>query len=228
MTEDRSDDPSADDPHSALDARARQTDARRFSPSIARNRDAVRAVFLQHMLAEGTLLEIASGTGEHGAHIAPGLPGLDWWYSDIDADGRASQAAWASHLGPGAGLKGPLRIDVSAGSWGEADALAPFDAMFCANMLHIAPFAAAQGLMAGAGQRLRQGGRMMVYGPFARHGEMAPSNQRFSDDLKSRDPDWGVRDLDREIGPLARAAGLALVEVVEMPANNLSVIFERE
>lgn len=212
----------------ALEARETRNDGRRFSPSIARNRDSVRDVFHQHMPGEGTLLEIASGTGEHGAHIAPALPGLTWYYSDIDHDSRASQAAWAGHLGPGAGLKGPLEVDVTMASWGQADALAPLDAMFCANMIHIAPFAAAEGLLAGAGRMLRPGGRLMLYGPFARGGEIALSNQRFSEDLQRRNPDWGVRDLERDIAPRARAAGLALLEVVEMPANNLSVIFERE
>ena len=211
----------------ALEARTGETDGRRFSPSTARNRDSVRAVFIEHMPAQGTCLEIASGTGEHGAHIAPALPGLDWWYSDIDADSRASQAAWAAHLGPEAGLKGPLAIDVTQAVWAEADALAPLDAVFCANMIHIAPFAAAEGLISGAGQRLRKGGRLMLYGPFARNGEIAPSNQRFSEDLKRRDAGWGVRDLDREIMPRAAGAGLLPVEVIAMPANNLSVIFER-
>lgn len=212
----------------ALEPRETRSDGRRFSPSIARNRDAVREVFFQHMPHEGTLLEIASGTGEHGAHIAPALAGLTWHYSDIDADSRASQSAWATHLGPGAGLEGPLEADVMQASWGQAETLAPLDAIFCANMVHIAPFAAAEGLLAGAGRLLRPGGRLMLYGPFARGGEIAPSNQSFSEDLKRRDPAWGVRDLDREIVPPARAARLALVEVVDMPANNLSVIFERE
>lgn len=95
-------------------------------------------------------------------------------------------------------------------------------------MIHIAPFEAAQGLIAGAGRLLRPGGRLMLYGPFARDGDIAPSNARFSEDLKRRDPSWGVRDLDREIQPLAKSAGLSLIHVMEMPANNLSVVFQRD
>lgn len=199
-------------------------DARATSPAAQRNREPIRQVVLQHMPASGTVLEIASGTGEHGAHIAPGLPGLDWWYSDINADYMESQRAWAEHLGPESGLKGPVEIDVTQPGW---QAPVPPDAIFCANMIHIAPFAAAEGLIEGAGRLLRPGGRLMLYGPFGRDGAMAPSNARFSEDLKARHPAWGVRDLEREIVPLADAAGLALAAIVEMPANNLSVIFTK-
>ena len=104
---------------------------------------------------------------------------------------------------------------------------APWDGLFCANMIHIAPFAAAIGLIGGAGRLLRPGGRLMIYGPFARNGEIAPSNARFSEDLTRRDPSWGVRDLDLDVLPLAEQAGLKLVNVVDMPANNLSVVFEK-
>lgn len=194
------------------------------SPAAQRNREPIRQVWLQHMPTKGTVLEIASGTGEHGAHIAPSLPGLVWWYSDIEPDYMASQHAWTARLGPDSGLKGPVRIDVTEPGW---SAPAPPDALYCANMIHIAPFAAARGLFAGAGRLLQAGGRLMLYGPFARDGEIAPSNAAFSADLKRRHPDWGVRDLAIDILPLAEAAGLTLDTIVEMPANNLSVIFVR-
>ena len=211
----------------ALEARAEEPDGRRFSPSIGRNKDVVRNVFLQHMPTTGTVLEIASGTGEHGAHIAAEHPGLTWVYSDIDEASLASQASWKASTGKNAKLEGPLRLDVTSADWSASGAPHPIDGLFCANMIHIAPFAAAEGLLSGAGRHLRRGGRMMLYGPFARNGDVAPSNARFSEDLKRRNPDWGVRDLEVELLPLAKAARLELHGVIEMPANNLSVIFEK-
>lgn len=210
-----------------MDHRDNTADERRFSPSIARNRDVVRKVFLEHMPATGAVLEIASGTGEHGAHIASALPGLAWQYSDIDTESLASQAAWRACMGEQASLLEPIFLDVTTPDWSASGAKLPVQAMFCANMIHIAPFAAAEGLLAGAGRHLVPGGRLMLYGPFARAGEIAPSNARFSEDLKRRDTSWGVRDLDYDILPYTLFAGLDLVDVIEMPANNLSVIFER-
>jgi len=211
----------------ALEARSEEADGRRHSPSIARNRDVVCDVYLKHMPASGTVLEIASGTGEHGARIASALPDIAWQYTDIDPVSLASQAAWRSHMGEAANLLEPVLLDVTAADWPASGVYLPVQAMFCANMIHIAPFAAAEGLFAGAGRHLRLGGRLMLYGPFARAGEIAPSNARFSDDLKRRDGDWGVRDLDFEVMPLAQNASLMLAKVAEMPANNLSVIFEK-
>jgi len=210
----------------ALEQRGETGDGRRFSPSIARNRDIVRDIFQKYMPNAGQVLEIASGTGEHGAHIISALPDLSWTYSDIDPSGRASQAAWARHSGYDR-LKGPLEIDVTERGWAERENLSSFDGVFCANMIHIAPFSAAEGLFRGLGEGLRKGGRFMLYGPFAQDGEIAPSNARFSEDLKRRDPSWGVRDLVQDILPLAASAGLVLAETIEMPANNLSVIYER-
>lgn len=210
----------------ALEKRDTTDDGRRFSPSIGRNKDVVRETFLSVMPNEGAILEIASGTGEHGAHITSAALGLSWTYSDIDPVSQASQAAWRAHEGHDR-LRGPLTVDTIAGHWGEAEIQAPWEGLFCANMIHIAPFAAAEGLIAGAGRLLRPGGRLLIYGPFARRGVIAPSNARFSEDLKRRDPSWGVRDLDLDVLPLAEAAGLRLVETVNMPANNLSVAFER-
>lgn len=211
----------------ALEARETGEDGRRFSPSIQRNRDAVRDAFLDHMPRSGTLLEIASGTGEHGAHIAAACPDLTWIYSDIDETSLESQVAWKAAAGPDTHLEGPLHFDVRLEDWTAMGAPVPLDAIFCANMIHIAPFEAAEGLIAGTGRHLRPGGRLMLYGPFARNGEIAPSNADFSEQLKRRDPDWGVRDLDLDLVPLARAAGLKLVHVESMPANNLSALFEK-
>ncbi|MEL7108620.1 MAG: DUF938 domain-containing protein [Pseudomonadota bacterium] len=210
----------------ALEKREMETDGRRFSPSIGRNKDVVREAFLALMPVEGRVLEIASGTGEHGAHITEQATDLSWTYSDIDPDSRASQSAWRAHAAYGR-LNGPLTLDTTEAHWGAAETDAPWDGFFCANMIHIAPFEAAQGLLSGAGRLLRPGGRLMLYGPFARSGEIAPSNARFSEDLKRRDSRWGVRDLDIEILPLAEMAGLQLCAAQQMPANNLSVVFEK-
>ena len=209
-----------------LEQRGAADDGRKFSPSTGRNKDVVRDTFLAHMPTAGRVLEIASGTGEHGAHIAESAPDLVWTYSDIDPDGQTSQSAWAAHAGHGR-LRGPLSLDTTETDWGTAEQAASWDALFCANMIHIAPFEAAEGLMAGAGRLLRPGGRLMLYGPFARNGGIAPSNAAFRENLQRRDPRWGVRDLELEILPLTSAAGLSLVEAVAMPANNLSVIFEK-
>jgi len=122
-------------------------------------------------------------------------------------------------------LLGPLTVDTTQSEWGAAEQL--WNGLFCANMIHIAPFQAAIGLIAGAGRLLAPNGRLMLYGPFAQNGKIAPSNQRFSEDLKRRDSSWGVRDLQLDIIPLATETGLQLAEIVEMPANNLSVIFEK-
>lgn len=210
----------------ALERRDTAEDGRRYSPSIGRNKDVVRETYLSHMPLQGSVVEIASGTGEHGAHITASATDLTWTYSDIDPVSQASQHAWrlaADHDR----LRGPLTLDTTQSAWGETEELAPLDGLFCANMIHIAPFEAAQGLIAGAGRLLRPAGRLMLYGPFARNGEIAPSNARFSEDLRRRDPTWGVRDLDRQILPLAEAADLKLVTVVDMPANNSSVVFEK-
>lgn len=211
----------------ALEARGQLGDGRRFSPSTGRNKDIVRATFLERMPTTGAILEIASGTGEHGVHITEHATELTWTYSDIDPASQASQSAWRSHVDHDR-LRGPLSIDTTRLDW--SDSVEPemkWSGLFCANMIHIAPFEAASGLLAGAGRLLRAGGRLMLYGPFARDGVIAESNQRFSEDLKRRDPRWGVRDLERDIAPLADAAGLDLEHVVEMPANNLSVILQR-
>jgi hypothetical protein len=210
----------------ALEKREAGDDGRRFSPSIGRNKTHVREAFCQFMPMRGRVLEIASGTGEHGAFIMADAPQLEWTYSDIDPVSQASQRAWRDAAGHDR-LRGPLTINTISDDWLEAETDLPWHGLFCANMIHIAPFEAALGLIAGAGRLLAPKGRLMLYGPFARKGEIAPSNERFSQDLKRRDPSWGVRDLDVDLLPPAKQAGLALKHVQDMPSNNLSVIFER-
>lgn len=200
-------------------------DGRLFSPSAARNRDPIRDVFLKTMPRTGVILEIGAGTGEHAVHIAAAAPSLRWRPGDPDAASRASIAAWTEHSGL-ANVARPHAIDVTAPDWDRG--LEPVDGIVSINMIHIAPFAAAEGLIAGAGRLVKPGGRLFLYGPFARNGApTAPSNAEFDRSLKARDPAWGVRDLDLEIVPLATAAGLSPEQVVAMPANNLSVVFRR-
>ncbi|MEQ9315030.1 MAG: DUF938 domain-containing protein [Henriciella sp.] len=211
----------------ALEHRETAEDGRRYSPSAGRNKQVISDVLGAHMPVSGRILEIASGTGEHGAHFVAAHHALRWTYSDVDEISLASQAAWVAHDSFGGRLSGPLKLDASADDWDNAVTGQDIDAIFCANMIHIAPFEVAKGLIAGAGRLLEQGGRLCLYGPFARKGVIAPSNARFSEDLKRRDPSWGVRDLDLEIVPLAEAAGLDLKTVIEMPANNLTVVFQK-
>lgn len=209
----------------ALEARAEAGDGRRQAPSAARNRDPIRDVFAAEGLGRGRVLEIASGTGEHGAYLTEAFPDLVWTYSDIDPAGRASQTAWRAAAGHDR-LAGPLPIDAASDDWGAAEGQ-DWDLIVSVNMIHISPFAATEGLLRGAGRLLKPGGHLFLYGPYARNGEIAPSNAAFSENLKSRDPAWGVRDLDRDLVPAAAQHGLTLKDVIAMPANNFSVIFER-
>lgn len=199
---------------------------RLFSPSAGRNREVVRDVLVRFAPVTGDVLEVGAGTGEHAVTFAAALPGVRWRPGDPDAASRASIAAWTAHEGL-LNVASPHQIDVAAVDWGglEPGSLAGIVSL---NMIHIAPFDAARGLLAGAGRYLAAGGMLFLYGPFSRNGEhTSPSNAAFDESLKSRDERWGVRDLDQDIVPLAEAAGLALESVVEMPANNLSVVFRK-
>ncbi len=199
---------------------------RLYSPSAARNRDPIRDVFLKLMPRAGKILEIGGGTGEHGVHLARALPDTTWHTGDPDPASRASIAAWIAETKLH-NLTGPHSIDVTAAVWGVEEA-APFDGLVSLNMIHIAPFAATAGLFAGAGRLLAPGGRLFLYGPFSRDGvHTAASNEAFDASLKARNANWGVRDLERDIAPLAQKDALTRVDIVEMPANNLSVIFRK-
>lgn len=199
------------------------TDPRRFSPSTARNREPILAVLRAHLPARARVLEIASGAGEHAVYFARALPGLTWQPSDPDEASRESIAAWIAHERLHNVLP-PLAIDVRQSAWGVDG---PFDAIVAINMIHIAPWDATQGLMAGAARRLTPGGQLFLYGPYKRDGaHTAPSNEAFDASLRERNPLWGVRDL-AAVEAEARRHGLAMHTVMEMPANNLTVIFAR-
>ena len=195
---------------------------RRFAPAATRNRDPILAVLRPLLPAAGTVLELASGTGEHIVHFARALPHLAWQPSDPSPEARASIAAWiaAETL---ANVRPPLDLDASAPAW----PLGTVDAILCINMVHISPWAATEGLMRGAGAHLAAGGLLYLYGPFRRADvPTAPSNEAFDADLRSRDPRWGLRDLET-VRETAAAHGLRFEAIAEMPANNLSVIFHK-
>jgi SAM-dependent methyltransferase len=190
------------------------------SPSVARNREPILAVLRRVLPAGGIVLEIASGTGEHAMHFAAALPELTWQPTDRDPEARRSIAARrAAAVLPN--LLPPLELDAAAPSWPVERA----DAIVAINMIHIAPWSAAEGLMAGAARLLAPGGILYLYGPYKENGRhTAPSNAAFDASLRARDPEWGVRDVGA-VAELAARHGLALAERVAMPANNLSLVF---
>jgi hypothetical protein len=170
----------------------------------------------------GTVLEIASGTGEHAVHFAAGLPQLMWQPADLDPAALRSIAAYRNSARL-PNLLPPLELDAASLHW----PLERADAIISINMIHIAPWRAAEGLMAGAGRLLAAGNVLYLYGPFKENDRhTAPSNAAFDESLRRRDPEWGVRDVG-EVSELARWHGLVLVERVAMPANNLSLVFRR-
>jgi len=197
-------------------------DPRLFYPHVARNREPILAVLRRVLPPQGFVLEIASGSGEHAVYLAKALPSLTWQPTDPDDEALASIAAHrADAAAPN--LLPPLSLDVTAQTWPVAYA----DAIVCCNMIHIAPWAACEGLIAGAARVLPAGGILYLYGPYKVGGRhTAPSNAAFDADLRARNPAWGIRDLG-DVTALAESHGLIRTETVEMPANNLSVIFRR-
>ncbi|MFI5033088.1 MAG: DUF938 domain-containing protein [Reyranellales bacterium] len=191
---------------------------RRQAPAAARNRDPILDVLRPHLPARGLVLEVASGSGEHTAHFAEALPHLAFQPSDPDPAARASIDAWADGL---ANVRPALTLDAAAETWPIERA----DAVVCINMAHIAPWAATVGLIRGAARLLPANGALFLYGPYFRHGvATAPGNLAFDRDLRARNPAWGLRDLDAAAS-LAAQHGFAVPQIVEMPANNLSLVF---
>lgn len=207
----------------ALEQRGQSADQRMFSPSAARNTAPILAVLKRVLPAHGKVLEIGCGTGEHAVCFAEAMANLVWLPSDPDPSSRASTASWIRFKRLTNVLE-PVDVDVSADTWG-VEHLAPFDAIVSLNMVHIAPWAATLGLFAGAGRLLPGGGVLFLYGPFMHNGaHNAPSNAAFDQSLKSRNPSWGVRDIT-DLERVAEASGLHLRKIIEMPANNKSLVF---
>lgn len=198
------------------------TDLRQSAPAAERNKGPILSVLRTWLPESGLVLEIASGTGQHVIHFAGNLSRLEWQPSDPDPRSRQSIAAWIAETGL-TNVYPPVALDATAPAW----PLRRADALICLNMIHIAPWQATLGLMRGARAVLPEGGILYLYGPFRRGREhTAPSNDAFDRQLRERDPEWGVRDLD-DVTESATAHGFALVRTVEMPANNLSVIYRR-
>jgi len=191
-------------------------------PAPERNKAPILDVLRRVFPAEGRALELASGSGQHALHFAAAFPGLAWQPSDPDPPHRASIAAYAAEAGL-PNLLPPLALDVCHTPW----PVAPVQAVFNANMVHIAPWEAAEGLFRGVGQVLVPGGVCALYGPFKlAGGHTAESNRLFDADLRARDPRWGVRDAEA-VEALATAAGLVPAERVPMPSNNFVLVFRR-
>jgi SAM-dependent methyltransferase len=210
--------------HGSVIYSARMSDNRdlRHSPAAERNRAPILEVLKRVLPPRGLVLEVASGTGQHVAWFARHLPALEWQPSDGDPGMLPSIAAWIAEAGLG-NVRAPIVLDASAPTW----PLAAADAIYCANMVHIAPWPAALGLFAGAGRLLPAGGVLCTYGPYRFDGSFtAPSNSEFDVSLRTRDPGWGVREV-RDLEGAARAHGLALEETVPLPANNHVLVFRK-
>lgn len=196
------------------------------APAAHRNREPILEVLRRHLPERGLVLEVGSGSGQHAAWFGGALPGLTWQPSDPDTEMHGSIAAWARHEGA-ANVRAPLGLDVRADDWGLGELAGELVAIVSINTLQVAPRDAPAGLMRGAGRLLPAAGLLYLYGPFSRGGvHSAPGNEAFDRRLRSEHPDWGVPDLDRLVAH-GEAEGLVLGETVEMPANNLSVIFHR-
>lgn len=201
----------------------RLEDGRWFTASADRNKGPILEVLEGVLPRTGLVLEIGSGTGQHVAHFATALPGLNWQPTDLDADFRKSVQQWitAERLD---NVRAPIELDVLRRPWPVVHA----DAVVCINMIHVAPWAATAALLEGATDVLPDGGVLFLYGPYRRYGgHTAASNAQFDAQLRAQDPEWGLRELEAVV-ELAAAAGLACDEVVDMPANNFSVVFRKK
>jgi hypothetical protein len=231
----------APQPWTAADAA--HVDARRYAPATLRNRDAIAQVLRDVLPSAGVVLEVASGSGEHVVHFASIFPALVWQPSDPDPAALASIGAWTTEAGVG-NVRPPLLLDAATSDWPltRADAtlcinMVPdscddaksvgYAACLCINMVHISPWAATVGLFRGCAEVLQPGAPLILYGPYFRAAvETAPSNLAFDIDLRSRDPEWGLRHLE-EVDHEAMARGFEPTRLVEMPANNIIRVYRK-
>ncbi len=213
------------------DGRA-EADGRLDAAAFHRNHAPIWAVLQPFFAGQtGDVVEAGSGTGQHVVHFARHSPGIVWWPSDLNEAHLKSITAWRAHSNL-PNIRPPQRIDVSDPAWDAAMAAAggpaKLLALFCANVIHIAPWRVAQGLFAGTGRVLRDDGRLFLYGPFKRDGQhTAESNAAFDASLRQNNPEWGVRDI-ADLEALAVANGLRLAERFEMPANNMILMFAKD
>ena len=213
------------------DGRPVEPDGRLDAAAFHRNHEAIWAVLQKFLIGKsGDVVEAGSGTGQHVVHFAKHTPGIIWWPSDLNERHLKSIEAWRAHAAL-PNIRPPLRIDLTDPAWCAAmqDGSGPAEllAVFCANVIHIAPWRVAEGLFAGAGRYLRSDGRLFLYGPFKLEGKhTAMSNAVFDTSLREQDAEWGVRDI-ADVEKLAATVGLALLEAVPMPANNMILVFSR-
>ncbi|WP_088891822.1 DUF938 domain-containing protein [Leptolyngbya ohadii] len=213
-------------------------DARQYAPATQRNREPILDILRQVLPPACSVLEISSGTGEHAVFFAPRLAPRLWLPSDPNPQALASIAAWRQEC-PAPNLYPPIALDARDAVWaveqtplpevlrGLDVTQTPIRAIVNINMIHISPWSATLGLMAGADRLLPSGGVLYLYGPYRREGRhTAPSNAAFDQSLQMQNPEWGVRDLEA-VMKAAEAAGLAFTRIWEMPANNLSVVFQK-
>ncbi len=198
--------------------------AAQFSPPADRNKQPILEVLQRLLPARGAALEIASGTGQHAAWFAAGLPGWTWQPTDRNDEGFESIATWSAEAGAD-GVLAPRVLDVTAAPWPFG--AITFDAIYCANMLHISPWATCAGLMQGAARHLAPQGLLITYGPYLEDEvPTATGNLAFDESLRQRDPSWGIRRRE-DVVATAAEAGLVLRERIAMPANNLMLVFGR-
>ncbi|SFI86254.1 DUF938 domain-containing protein [Albimonas pacifica] len=219
--------PAPQDPARSRPGYEDETAERLVAPAALRNAGPIAEMLTQVLADEaGPLLEIGAGPGQHAVAGAEALPRITWIPSDPDPLHLKSIRAWRAHAGL-ANLAEPMRLDATD-DWAAATALShgPLRAVFCANVIHIAPWRVAEGLVAGAARALGGGGRLILYGPFLETEGAAPSNLAFHRSLQERDPEWGVRPL-ADVVALAALHQLALERRIEMPANNLALVFRR-
>lgn len=196
-------------------------EAKRLAPATQRNRDDIARVLSEILPDTGDILEIASGTGEHIAYFAQQFPSLTWQPSDPDPVALVSILAWSAETDC-TNLRAPLQIDAAA-DWEISHA----DAIICINMVHISPWSATLGLLRNTARILPVGAPLYLYGPYRQHGHpTAPSNEDFDESLKSRNPEWGLRYVE-DVTQAASDVGLVFDRLMEMPANNLSLVFRR-
>jgi hypothetical protein len=197
-------------------------DGRIFSPSAERNKGPIAEILMRVLPAQGEVLEVSSGTGQHVLHFAQAMPHIHWRPTERDADSLKSIASWLVLI-PAPNVSAPLRLDVYDTIWPAHDVAA----VVCINMIHIAPLSAAEALLRGAGNVIASGGILFLYGPYLRQGRHTSlSNKAFDERLKAGNPRWGVRNLE-DVVHLASTVGLELEQTHDMPANNLAIVFRK-